>query len=87
MVAAPQFNDPKYLHRRAKKARAHAKEMRNERHKKMMREIANEYDDAAAKAVLLAIAESLMRFRWQALPDSRPGNDSKESRRFLALRV
>jgi hypothetical protein len=46
----------------SKKARAHAKQMRNERHKKMMLEIANEYDDAAAKAVLLAIAESLMRF-------------------------
>jgi hypothetical protein len=62
MVTAPQLNDPKYWQRRAKKARAHAKQVRNERHKKMMFEIANEYDGAAAKAVLLAIAEALMRF-------------------------
>jgi hypothetical protein len=62
VLIAPHLNDPKYWQRRAKKARTHAKQMRNERHKKMMLEIANEYDDAAAKAVLLAIAESLMRF-------------------------
>jgi hypothetical protein len=62
MHIAPQFDDPGYWVRRAKKARAHAKRMRNERHKKMILEIANEYDDAAAKAVLLAIAEALMRF-------------------------
>jgi len=54
MVTAPHLNDPEYWRRRAKKARAHAKQMTNERH--------NEYDDAASKAVLLAIAESLMRF-------------------------
>ena len=62
MVTAPHLNDPEYCRRRAKKARAHAKQMTNERHKKMLFEIANEYDDAASKAVLLAIAESLMRF-------------------------
>jgi hypothetical protein len=67
MVTAPQFNDPKYWQRRAKKARAHAKQMRNDRHKKMMLKIAKEYDDAAAKAVLLSIAESLMRFGGWAL--------------------
>jgi hypothetical protein len=61
MRIAPDIEDAGYWLRRAKKARTHAKQMRNERHKKMMLEIANEYDDAAAKAVLLAIAQSLMR--------------------------
>jgi hypothetical protein len=56
------FERSQILAAASKKARAHSKQMRNERHKKMMLEIANEYDDAAAKAVLLAIAESLMRF-------------------------
>jgi hypothetical protein len=62
MHIAPHLNDPEYWRRRARKARAHAKQMKNERHKKMLFEIADEYDDAASNAVLLAIAESLTRF-------------------------
>jgi hypothetical protein len=58
MVTAPQFNDPKYLHRRAEEARAHAKQMSNERHKQMMLAIANEYDDLAEKAARRAADET-----------------------------
>ena len=54
MPIAPHLNDPEYWRRRAKKARAHAKQMTNERHKKMLFEIAKEYDDGPAK-----------RFSWR----------------------
>jgi hypothetical protein len=58
MPAAPQFNDPKYLHRRAEEARAHAKQMNNERHKEMMLKIADDYDDLAVEAAKRAMDET-----------------------------
>jgi hypothetical protein len=58
MVTAPQFNDPKYLHRRAEEARAHAKQMSSEQHKELMLKIANEYDDLAEKAAIRAADET-----------------------------
>jgi hypothetical protein len=52
-VASPaDIEDAGYWLRRAKKARTHAKQMSNERHKEMMLEIANEYDDLAVKATI-----------------------------------
>ena len=58
MLAAPQFNDPQYWHRRAEEARAHAKQMSNERHKEMMLKIADDYDDLAVKAAVRAMDET-----------------------------
>jgi hypothetical protein len=51
MLITPHLNDPEYWHDRAEEARAHAKQS-NERHKEMMLEIANEYDELAVKAAM-----------------------------------
>jgi hypothetical protein len=58
MPGAQLFNDSEYLHRRAEEARAHAKQMSNERHKEMMLELANEYDDLAVEAARRAMDET-----------------------------
>ena len=52
MLVAPQINDPQYWHRRAEEARAHANQMSNEQHKKMMLKIAANYDDLAVRAAI-----------------------------------
>ena len=52
MLIAPQISDPQYWHRRAEEARAHAKQMSNEQHKKMMLKIAADYDDLAVRAAI-----------------------------------
>jgi hypothetical protein len=52
MLAAPQFNDPKYWHRRADEARAMAKQMSSELSKKMMFKVADDYDGFAVKAAI-----------------------------------
>jgi hypothetical protein len=58
MLLTPHLNDSEYWHDRAEEARAHAKQMSNERHKEMMLEIANEYDDLAVKAAIRAMNET-----------------------------
>jgi hypothetical protein len=55
VIAAPQFDDPKYWHRRAEEARALAKQMSNEQSKKMMLKIAEAYDGFAVKAAVRAM--------------------------------
>jgi hypothetical protein len=47
MLAAPQFNDPKYWHQRAEQARAMAKQMNSELSKKMMLKVADDCDGLA----------------------------------------
>jgi hypothetical protein len=50
MPIAPHFNDPEYWHQRAEEARVLAERMSNERTKKMMRKVADDYDDLALSA-------------------------------------
>ena len=57
MLIAPQISDPQYWHRRAEEARAHAKQMSNEQHKKMMLKIADDYDELAVGAAIRTIDE------------------------------
>jgi hypothetical protein len=58
MLAAPQFNDPRYWHRRAEEARVLAKQMSNELHKKTMLKIADDYDGLAVKAAIRFMDET-----------------------------
>ena len=58
MPTTPDFYDPEYWHRRAEEARAHAKQMSNERHKEMVLMIADDYDDLAVNAAIRATDET-----------------------------
>ena len=58
MLAAPQFNKPKYWHQRAGEARAMAKQMSSELSKKMMLKVADDYDALAVKAAVRTIDET-----------------------------
>jgi hypothetical protein len=64
MLAAPQFNNPKYWHQRAEEARAMAKQMSSELSKKMMLKVADDYDGLAVKAA----ARSMTRRRGANAP-------------------
>jgi hypothetical protein len=52
MLAAPQFTEPGYWHRRAEETRAMARRMSNEQNKKMMFKIAAAYEALAVKAAI-----------------------------------
>jgi hypothetical protein len=59
MLAAPQFNDPRYWHRRAEEARVLAEQMNGERNKERMLKVADDYDDElAVRAVIRSIGET-----------------------------
>ena len=59
MPIAPQhFNGPEQWHQRAEEARALAEHTTNERAKKTMFTIADDYDDLAANAATLSIGET-----------------------------
>ena len=59
MPAAPQFNDPRYWHRRAEEARVLAEQMNGERNKERMLKVADDYDDElAVRAVIRSIGET-----------------------------
>ena len=61
MLAPPQFNDPKYWHQRAEEARVLAEQTSNERAKKTMLTIADDYDELAVRAVMRSI-EAFLNF-------------------------
>jgi len=52
MLAAPQFDNPGYWHRRAERARASAQQMSSEQSKKMMLKIADACEFLAVKAAI-----------------------------------
>ena len=58
MLAAPQFNDPRYWHRRAEEARVLAEQMSGERNKERMLKVADDYDELAVRAVIRSIGET-----------------------------
>jgi hypothetical protein len=51
MPAAPQFNDPRYWHRRVEEARVLAQQMSNEKAKETMLMVADDYDKLAIRAL------------------------------------
>ena len=59
MPTAPHFNDPEQWHQRAEEARALAEHTTNERAKKTMFTIADDYDELAAKAAIHVIDETI----------------------------
>ena len=58
MLAAPQFNDPRYWHRRAEEARVLAEQMSGERNKERMLKVADDYDELAVRAAIRSIGEA-----------------------------
>ena len=58
MLAAPQFNDPRYWHRRAEEARVLAEQMNGERNKERMLKVADDYDELAVRAAIRSIGET-----------------------------
>ena len=70
MPIAPHFNNPEYWHRRAEEARVLAERMSNERTKKMMLKVADDYDELAVRAAIRSIDE---------LAVSRVIDETKES--------
>jgi hypothetical protein len=52
MLAAPQFSEPGFWHRRAEETRAMAKQMSCEHSEKMMLKIADAYEFLAIKAAI-----------------------------------
>ena len=58
MPIAPHFNDPEYWYKRAEEARVLAERMSNERTKKMMLRVADDYDQLAVKAAIRSIDET-----------------------------
>ena len=57
MVIAPQSNDPKYLHQRAKEARRLAERMTDEKAKHAVLSVAEHCDKFAIKAAIHSIEE------------------------------
>jgi hypothetical protein len=55
MPIAPQLTDPKYWHQRAEEARISATRMSDERTKKTMLKIADDYDALAVKAAVRSV--------------------------------
>ena len=73
MLAAPQFNDPKYWHQRAEEARAMAKQMSSELSKKMMLKVAEVCDRFAIGAAMCSIYEFALSSRQtRTAPCSMP---------------
>jgi hypothetical protein len=58
MRDAPHFNDPEHWKRRAEEACVLAEQRSNERAKKTMLTIADDYDELAARAATRAIDET-----------------------------
>jgi hypothetical protein len=58
MPIAPHFNDPEYWHKRAEEARVLAERMSNQRTKKMMLKVADDYDQLAVRAAIRSIGET-----------------------------
>ena len=58
MLAAPQFNNPRYWHRRAEEARVLAEQMSGERNKERMLKVADDYDELAVRAAIRSIGET-----------------------------
>ena len=58
MLAAPQFNDPRYWHRRAEEARVLAEQISGERNKERMLKVADDYDELAVRAAIRSIGET-----------------------------
>jgi hypothetical protein len=52
MPSTPHFNDPDHWHQRAQECRVLAEEMSNERAKKMMLKIADDYDELTVRAAI-----------------------------------
>ena len=57
-IAPQQFNGPEQWHRRAEEARVLADQTSNERTKKLMLRIADDYDDLAVNAATRSIGET-----------------------------
>jgi hypothetical protein len=58
MLAAPQFNNPRYWHRRAEEARVLAEQTSGERNKERMLKVADDYDELAVRAAIRSIGET-----------------------------
>ena len=58
MLAAPQFNNPRYWHRRAEEARVLAEQTSGERNKERMLKVADDYDQIAVRAAIRSIDET-----------------------------
>ena len=58
MLAAPQFHDPRYWHRRAEEARVLAEQTSGERNKERMLKVADDYDELAVRAAIRSIGET-----------------------------
>ena len=58
MLAAPQFNNPRYWHRRAEEARVLAEQTSGERNKERMLKVADDYDELAVRAAIRSIGEA-----------------------------
>jgi hypothetical protein len=56
-IAPLHFNGPEQWHQRAEEARVLAKQTSNERTKKLMLRIADDYDDLAVNAATRSIGE------------------------------
>jgi hypothetical protein len=61
MLAAPQFNDPKYWHQRAEEARRLAKRMIDKTAKQTMLSVAEDCDMFAVRAAMRSIDELAVR--------------------------
>ena len=57
-IALQHFNGPEQWHQRAEEARVLAEQTGNERTKKLMLRIADDYDDLAARAAIRSIDET-----------------------------
>ena len=57
-IKKSNFNDPKRWRRRAQKARVLAEQMKDETSKKLMLRIADDYDEIAVRAEILAEDET-----------------------------
>jgi hypothetical protein len=58
MLAAPQFNNPRYWHRRAEEARVLAEQTSGERNKERMLKVADDYDELAVRGAIRSIGET-----------------------------
>ena len=57
-IAPQQFNRPEQWHQQAKEARVLAEQTSNERTKKLMLRIADDYDDLSVNAATRSIGET-----------------------------
>jgi len=71
MPGVTHFNDPDHWHQRAEECRVLAEEMSNERTKKTMLRIADDYDKLATRAFVRLIDE-IKGAEASPFPSSRP---------------